>query len=54
MTNQNKDDAAQKRLQAVLKGAFAGPPTPLKAIPKKAAGKKTGASKASPRRNATS
>lgn len=30
-------DGTEHRLQAVLKGAFAGPPTPLKAIPKKRA-----------------
>jgi len=29
----DKQDKAQQRLQALLKGAFAGPPTPLKDIP---------------------
>ena len=28
-------DETDQRLRAILKGAFAGPPTPLKAIPKR-------------------
>lgn len=36
MAKQRQDDAADtQRLRAILKGAFSGPPTPLKAIPKK-------------------
>jgi hypothetical protein len=29
------DKEAQRRLNSVLRGAFSGPPTPLKRIPKK-------------------
>jgi hypothetical protein len=28
-------DETEQRLQLILKGAFSGPPTPLKAIPKR-------------------
>jgi hypothetical protein len=29
------DDEGKRRLQSILRGAFKGPPTPLKDIPKK-------------------
>jgi hypothetical protein len=32
-----RNDETEKRLSTMLRGAFAGPPTPLKAIPKKRA-----------------
>jgi hypothetical protein len=32
---QSSGKDAAKRLQSILRGAFAGPPTPLKDIPKK-------------------
>lgn len=41
---------ADKRLRAILKGATEGPPTPLKAIPKRnGEARKTSASKSRPR-----
>lgn len=36
MSEKSKKEDVNNRLAAMLKGAFAGPPTPLKAIPKKA------------------
>ena len=35
MAKRSSDDEVSKRVEAVLKGAFSGPPTPLKDIPKK-------------------
>lgn len=35
MTNKQANETEQQRLKALLKSAFAGPPTPLKDIPKK-------------------
>jgi hypothetical protein len=32
------DNESQSRLERLLRGAFAGPPTPLKDIPKKSGG----------------
>jgi hypothetical protein len=32
--NKYGDEEAQQRLQKILQGAFSGPPTPLKDIPK--------------------
>ena len=31
--DQFTDDESQQRLQKILRGAFSGPPTPLKAVP---------------------
>jgi hypothetical protein len=56
MSDKNPDQMSPKkteqRLQKILAGAFAGPPTPLKDIPKKDGEKRAGARKASPRRKA--
>jgi hypothetical protein len=35
------DDEPQYRLQKLLQGAFSGPPTPLKDIPKKSGGSRS-------------
>ncbi len=35
MTAKQLDNKSQNRLETILRGAFAGPPTPLKDIPKK-------------------
>lgn len=36
-----KEMQATQRLKAILRGAFAGPPTPLKDIPKKDGGERS-------------
>jgi hypothetical protein len=33
--NQYSDEETKERLRKILRGAFSGPPTPLKDIPKK-------------------
>jgi hypothetical protein len=35
MTEHGKEHDSEQRLQRLLQGAFAGPPTPLKDVPKK-------------------
>jgi hypothetical protein len=36
MATRNRNEGVEKdRLQKILQGAFKGPPTPLKAVPKK-------------------
>jgi hypothetical protein len=35
MSKKRPDEETQQRLQAILRGAFSGPPTPLKDIPKR-------------------
>lgn len=35
MKKKSEQDDPNQRLQAILRGAFAGPPTPLKDIPKR-------------------
>ena len=35
MTNAKLEHNKQQRLRAIFRGAFAGPPTPLKDIPKR-------------------
>ncbi len=56
MASKNQDDekGVQERLSKILAGAFSGPPTPLKAIPKKTGesrklSKKLGGDKRRPR-----
>jgi hypothetical protein len=44
-SNKNEDKDVQERLSKILAGAFSGPPTPLKAIPKKDGGKRSGPEK---------
>jgi hypothetical protein len=39
--NQYSDEEAQRRLKSALQGAFRGPPTLLKRIPKKRGGVRT-------------
>jgi hypothetical protein len=46
--DQYSDKEAQHRLKSALRGAFSGPPTPLKSIPKK-----NGESRASKAHNAS-
>ncbi len=48
--NKGRQCGDEERLAAIFKGAFSGPPTLLKDIPKREGGKRAGAHKASPRK----